>query len=55
MKDYCQKPFIAGGYTQDDWNILCGCQFDIEYYDDYCNDPMSRTAYIAYVTKPEWA
>lgn len=49
------KPFIAGGYTQEDWDILNGSNFDREFYDDYCEDPMSRTNYIAWITKPKWA
>ena len=54
-KDYWKKPFIAGGYTQKDWDILCGYNFDREYYDDYCDTPMDRTRYIEYSTKPDWA
>ena len=49
-----KKPFIAGGYTQEDWDILNGSHFDIEFYDDYCDTPQSRTEYIAWVTKPKW-
>ena len=50
-----KKPFIAGGYTQEDWDILNGSHFDIEYYDDYCNTPLARTNYIELSTKPKWA
>lgn len=48
-------PFLAGGYTQADWNILNGALFDIEYYDDYCETPSERSAYIEWATKPYWA
>lgn len=48
-------PFIAGGYTQADWDILNGAMFDREYYDDYCDTPLSRSEYIELVTKPYWA
>lgn len=50
-----KKPFIAGGYTQEDWDILNGSHFDIEYYDDYCDTPIARTNYIELSTKPKWA
>ena len=50
-----EMPFIAGGYTQADWDILNGAMFDIEYYNDYCDTPDSRSSYIEYVTKPYWA
>ena len=50
-----KKPFIAGGYTQEDWDILNGSHFDIEYYDDYCDSPIARTNYIELSTKPKWA
>ena len=50
-----KKPFLCGGYTQEDWDILNGVYFDREYYDDYCDTPMDRSAYIAYITKPSWA
>ncbi len=48
-------PFIAGGYTQADWNILNGALIDQEYFDDYCETPESRHAYIEWWTKPYWA
>ena len=50
-----KKPFIAGGYTQEDWDILNGSNFDIDFYDDYCETPIDRTNYIELVTKPKWA
>ena len=50
-----KKPFIAGGYTQKDWDIINGLYFDVEFYDDYCYTPELRTNYIARVTKPKWA
>jgi len=50
-----KKPFIAGGYSQEDWDILNGSNFDIEFYDDYYETPMDRTEYISLVTKPKWA
>ena len=50
-----EMPKLYGGYTQEDWDILNGSLFDREYYDDYCESPMDRTAYIAYATKPKWA
>ena len=50
-----KKPFIAGGYTQEDWDILNGSNFDIEFYNDYCETPQDRTNYIKCVTKPKWA
>ena len=48
-------PFLAGGYTQADWDILNGALFDMEYYDDYCETPSERYNYIEWVTKPYWA
>ena len=48
-------PFIAGGYTQADWDILNGAFFDREWYDDYCETPQSRSYYIEWRTKPYWA
>ena len=48
-------PFLCGGYTQADWNILNGALFDMEYYDDYCDTPSSRHEYIERWTKPYWA
>lgn len=48
-------PFIAGGYTQADWDILNGALFDREYYDDYCETPQGRSNYIEWITKPYWA
>lgn len=48
-------PFIAGGYTQADWDILNGVLIDVEYYDDYCDTPTSRAQYIEQWTKPYWA
>jgi hypothetical protein len=50
-----KKPFIAGGYTQADWNILCGYLFDQEFFDDYMNTPEARAKYIEQWTKPVWA
>ena len=50
-----KKPFIAGGYTQADWNILNGHLIDIEFFDDYCDSPQSRAKYIEWWTKPVWA
>jgi len=37
-----KKPFICGGYTQQDWDIINGSNFDIEFYNDYCNTPMEK-------------
>lgn len=48
-------PFLAGGYTQADWDILNGAMFDREYFDDFCDTPSSRSEYIELVTKPYWA
>ena len=47
-------PFLAGGYTQDDWNILNGACIDQEYMDDYIDDPISRHDYEMVRTKPYW-
>ena len=55
MIGHFKKPFIAGGYSQEDWDILNGFYFDIEFYDDYCETPQDRTNYIECVTKPKWA
>ena len=55
MIGHFKKPFIAGGYSQEDWDILNGSNFDIEFYDDYCETPQDRTNYIEWVTKPKWA
>ena len=46
------KPFLCGGYTQADWNILNGDLFDREWYDDYCETPQDRAYYIECITKP---
>lgn len=48
-------PFLAGGYTQADWDILNGELVDIEYLCDYCDTPDARHAYIERWTKPYWA
>ncbi len=48
-------PFLAGGYTQTDWDILNGAMFNREYYDDYCDTPSDRADYIERWTKPYWA
>ena len=48
-------PFIAGGYTQADWDILNGAMLDIEFMDDYLGTPAERAKYIEYWTKPYWA
>ena len=50
-----KKPFIAGGYTQADWNILNGYLFDREFFDDYMDTPEARSKYIEWWTKPIWA
>ena len=50
-----KKPFLCGGYTEEDWAVLNGSNFDMEYYDDYCETPQSRTEYIKTATKPNWA
>ena len=47
-------PFIAGGYTQADWNILNGAFIDREFYDDI-ETPEGRYYYIEWTTKPYWA
>lgn len=48
-------PFLAGGYTQADWDILNGALVDWEYYYDYCDTPEARHSYIEWWTKPYWA
>ena len=48
-----KKPFIAEGYMQEDQDILNGSNFDIEFYDDYCETLQDRTNYIEWVTKPK--
>lgn len=48
-------PFIAGNYTQDDWDILNGEQIDREFLDDYCDTPTDRWQYICWATCPKWA
>lgn len=48
-------PFLAGGYTQADWDIVNGALFDIEFFQDYCDTPSSEANYIEEVTKPYWA
>lgn len=50
-----KMPFICGGYSQEDWDILNGSKFDIEYYADYCDTPQAKTKYIESSTKPKWA
>ena len=50
-----KKPFIAGGYTQADWDILCGRLLDREFFNDYMNTPEARAKYIEWWTKPVWA
>ena len=49
------KPFICGGYTQQDWDTICGLYIDIEYHDDYCETPLDKHNYVMEITKPSWA
>lgn len=49
-----KMPFIAGGYTQEDWDILNGALIDREFLDDYCETPSDRWQYITMSTKPDW-
>lgn len=55
VDDEITMPFLAGGYTQADWNILNGALFDREFFDDYLDTPQERASYIEFVTKPYWA
>lgn len=48
-------PFLAGGYTQTDWDILNGAMVDLEFYYDYCKTPSEQYNYIERTTKPYWA
>lgn len=48
-------PFLCGGYTQEDWNILNGAELDVEFRDDYCATPSERYNYVTWATKPAWA
>lgn len=49
-----KMPFIAGDYTQEDWDILNGALIDREFLDDYCETPSDRWEYITMITKPDW-
>lgn len=48
-------PYLAGGYTQADWDILNGELVDWEYYYDECDTPSSKYEYLTWWTKPYWA
>lgn len=48
-------PFLCGGYTQEDWDILNGAELDVEFRDDYCATPSERYNYVTWATKPAWA
>ena len=48
-------PFLAGGYTQADWNLINGNLVDREYMDDYLPYPNQKYEYINKWTKPYWA
>ena len=47
-------PFLAGGYTQADWDILNGAMIDREMF-DVIETPNGRSEYISWWTKPYWA
>lgn len=49
-----RKPFIAGGYSKEDWDILNGSQIDSEFLEDYCITPSDRWKYVTRATKPNW-
>lgn len=49
-----KMPFLAGGYTQEDWKALNGYYIDREFLDDYCETPSDRWEYLTWATKPEW-
>lgn len=49
-----KMPFLAGGYTQEDWEALNGYYIDREFLDDYCDTPSDRWRYITRATKPKW-
>ena len=48
-----KMPFLAGGYTQEDWNALNGYYID-RYFLDNCDTPSDRWEYLTWATKPEW-
>lgn len=48
-------PFLAGGYTQADWNLVSGNLVDTEFMDDYLPYPKQKYDYINKWTKPYWA
>lgn len=53
-----EKPFIAGGYTDSDWNCLMGCGINdslIDYAETYIADPLDRESLLIEATKPIWA
>ena len=57
MGHYDDMPFLCGGYTQSDWDILNGMDITqdlMEYCDDYL-DPIDRDYAIMSATKPLWA
>ena len=49
-----RKPFIAGGYTQQDWEILNGALIDLDFLEDYCETPYDRWLHVTTSTKPKW-
>lgn len=55
VDEIIDMPYLCGGYTQADWNIINGAMFDREFYDDYLDTPQERANYIEWVTKPYWA
>lgn len=48
-------PFLAGGYTQQDWDLVSGKLVDREYIDKYLTTQREICGYINWVTKPYWA
>lgn len=48
-------PYLCGGYTQTDWDMVSGKLVDLEYIENYVNTPSEVKGYINWVTKPYWA
>lgn len=54
-----EKPYLCGGYTIEDWNILNGGNIDVDLYEDldicFEDDPIGYDIALMEATKPIWA
>lgn len=54
-----EKPYLCGGYTAEDWNILNGENIGADLYEelDICfeDDPIGYDIALMEATKPSWA